>query len=167
MTKNKAIPRVPIEVILRDLRESEELLVEIAERYGRTPSLISVRVKQALGITPNQYRAQHGWVIGPRSIGCPPAQVKKVLETYASGLSIDATAAKLEMGATMVATVLKTRGVEIRPGGFYIDLNLPSAEIAERYRAGENAVQLARAYKCNERTIRRMLDRENTPRRRI
>lgn len=150
--------------MMRLIERTDMQFIEIASYLEITPSMLTHTVKKRTGMLPSEYRIKLGW-LGSGQRALSPSRVGKILAMYDKGASMSEVAAALRTTTAKVHACLETHGREIREGAFYLRKNYPEAEIAARYQAGENTVELGRAYNCDEHSIRRVLDRQGVPRR--
>jgi hypothetical protein len=148
---------VPTKEILRLLRETELSCKEIAAICGFTESNLTQRLKAHINMTPTAYRKKCGWMGGQR--GLSPRAARQMVVLRQSGATKGQISATIHSSPEIIRDVLGPG--RMFPQGY----NLPEATIARRYKEGENTVELARVYRVNEKTIRRVLDDQGVPRR--
>lgn len=152
--------RIPLEEILRLLRETDLEVKDIAKKLGCCGSNITVRLKNNLNMLPTEYRLQHGWIPpegtkGQRAIA--PWIADQIVEIYAEGVPLYEVRDRTGVGTDRIESVLRARGVEIRPGGSYGKVDYPEEQIVREYQEGDGTPTLGRRYSCDEITIRRIL----------
>jgi DNA invertase Pin-like site-specific DNA recombinase len=138
-----------------------ETLVEIGAATGVSRATVERRLKAA------------GVVLRPA--GWRPGRRRRVVEDedlvarYAAGESLNAIAAATGLYPTAVYYRLRRAGVELRSvaeARRNARLDLPVAEIVERYRAGETLVEIARSLGVSHHVIRCRLAEAGVERRR-
>ena len=104
---------------------------------------------------------------------CSDADLDNAIQAYVAGESAESAAARFHTSGERLTNILKTRGlfrsqrasrrlaIQKAQATRSAKLNLPVAEIAARYYAGESESSLARAYSLQRQQVRRCLIETN------
>ncbi|MEU2119454.1 hypothetical protein ABZ567_28260 [Streptomyces sp. NPDC016459] len=137
------------------LYRSGKSCVEVASDLGITPPMVRLRIPQQLRRTPRDAAS----LIGKRVAARLPEQ--EIIRRYRKGESLTALGKRYSVHPSTIRrripqNVIRPRG-PVSPSQRRGPLDLPTEEIRQRYRKGESAYSLAKAFAVSQTVIRRRI----------